>query len=219
MLPRTTSRRPRGGEGDGDGARLMGGRSLALLLAALAVSVAGGIVGTRVLAQPEQGQAVSSSNLVDSPDRPADPVTQEIRQAVDRAALRVARLTDRPGFASLRLDYERGAVRVTWKGAPPDDLFALSLQDPDGVDVVIEDATYSAAELGRAANRLFRAYFDERLDGALLVGTLPRDDGSGIEAEIVEPWEGSEEDLARVAGVPVTVTVIRADQAPQPTED
>ncbi len=197
----------------------MGGRSTALPFAALAVIVAGGIVGTRVLAQPEQGQAVWSSSPVESPDRPTDPVTQETREAVDRAALRVGRLTGRSGFASLRLDYEDVAVRVSWKGAPPDDLFALSLTDPGGVDVVIQDATYSAAELGRAANRLFRAHFDKRLDGALLVGTLPRDDGSGMVAELVEPWEGSEEDLTRVAGVPVTVTVLRADQAPRPTGD
>lgn len=72
-------------------------------------------------------------------------------------------------------------VLVSWQGRPPAGLVSLAQRDLRGVDVVLENVTYSAAE-------------------------------------IVEPWEGSEQELARIAGVPVTVIVIRPDQAPQPLE-
>lgn len=102
-------------------------------------------------------------------------------RGADRAALRVGRFTRGSGFGSLRLDYEGARVLVSWQGRPPAGLVSLAQQDLRGVDVVLENVTYSAAE-------------------------------------IVEPWEGSEQELARIAGVPVTVIVIRPDQAPQPLE-
>ena len=114
-----------------------------------------------------------------------------------------------PGFESLGLWQEAGAVLLQWKAPVPDEIAALAGVRPDGVRVIVEPTRFSAHELRVAGQKAADASLKGRLD-ADWTSSYGCADGSGLVVGI-EPESLADrrvtlqEALEAIAGMPVRV--------------
>lgn len=126
-------------------------------------------------------------------------------------------LSTEKGFGKVVLDLDKQQVHLYWKGTPPAEvLYGLGTQ-PNGVELILEQAVYSDVELLVAGERILDA---GRLKGGVRIQGVARTPNmSGLIAEVTRAdlqarSAGNEEspqrallevDLGSIAGVPVDV--------------
>ncbi len=136
---------------------------------------------------------------------------QQVLQWLLEPAVRDVRNAYRgvPGFESLGLWQEAGAVLLQWKAPVPDEIAALAGVRPDGVRVIVEPTRFSAHELRVAGQKAADASLEGRLD-ADWTSSYGCADGSGLVVGI-EPESLADrrvtlqEALEAIAGMPVRV--------------
>lgn len=103
-------------------------------------------------------------------------------EAVAEVAGRLDDLGARTGLAGIRVDEDRRAVTVHWKGTAPADVRTYADSKPLGVSVqLVEGARYSRVEGMEAAQRLVKSAFARQVD---LQSVAVNPDGSGIRARV-----------------------------------
>ncbi|RNL77703.1 hypothetical protein EFL95_17005 [Nocardioides marmorisolisilvae] len=114
-----------------------------------------------------------------------------------------------PGYASLALWQDAGAVVVDWKAPIPTEIEALAGVRDDGVTVMIQSVRYSEKETRAAQQRVSDAFEHHRVDAKWTM-TDRCQDGSGVVVGIEPDSIGTrkaalETELSDIAGVPVHV--------------
>ncbi len=105
---------------------------------------------------------------------------------------------ERTGLGGIRLQVEKGAVEVWWKGTVPDAVLdEISAQEKAGVHIILGEARYSGAELAAAQDQIVQN--PDRYGGLAYLAAQP--DGSGLHGEFTDV------DAARNYQFPVSVEV------------
>jgi hypothetical protein len=109
----------------------------------------------------------------------ADSPTADVMPTV---ADRIYNLGADRGFSGQQTNYDKRAIAVRWKGAPPKDIAEYLASSPYGVTIsVITDAKYSRTELEAARTRLLNSP-----QGTGIVWTALNKDGSGFRVGVTE---------------------------------
>jgi hypothetical protein len=137
----------------------------------------------------------------DKPIVPGDPPDKVMlaQQPLVAAAQAITALDkDRTGLGGIRLQVDRGAVEVWWKGDVPDAVLTeIDAQEQAGVHIVLGQARYSGAELAAAQDQIVDNR--DKYPGLAYLALEP--DGSGLHGEFTDA------DAARKYDFPVAVEV------------
>lgn len=190
-------------------------RSLAPAMAAAAVlALVGAGVGVRLF---PFGESSSADGVVAEPGG-RDPKTSVEPSSDDARLAAVERLSGfslMPGFGSVDVDDDDSSrVILRWGGDVPVAVAdAVGEISASGVPAEIVAARYTLAELQAAGHRLFDV--ERRLiDDAIVSGSRPSDDFSGIVVEVKQPWDGDPGTLRGVAGVPLEIVLVNYSRVP-----
>lgn len=132
------------------------------------------------------------------PGEPPDAIMLAQQPLVEAAQAITALDKERTGLGGIRLQVEKGAVEVWWKGTIPDAVREeIAAREKAGVHIVLGNARYNGAELSAAQDQIVQNR--DRYPGLAYVA--PQPDGSGLHGEFTDV------DAARRYRFPVSVDV------------
>lgn len=164
-----------------------------------------------LLAEGVRQVAVQAKELGSAHDQAMNFIQELIEPAIDD----ITRLSkDVPGYTSIAVWSEGGAVVVDWKAPIPAEVQALAGVRKDGVNVIIQPVRYSSVEISAALDRVSKALRVHRVDAEWSSSSACQD-GSGIVVGIQPDSLGSrkaalESQLSEIAEMPAHVVAEEA---------